>query len=114
MTANMKLQFSNYVQIFVSAGGIHTYMETYEDNLKYEDFLKFDDNPNRKTTSNIKTILNMKMTWIITTNSKMKTTSNMKTTSIRAQTKPNLLNQTYHTILLTRVCFSMCKEMKLG
>ena len=39
----MKLQFSNYVQIFVSAGGIHTYMETYEDNLKYEDFLKYED-----------------------------------------------------------------------
>ena len=56
----------------------------------------------------------MKMTWIITTNSKMKTTSNMKITSIRAQTKPNLLNQTYQTKLLTRVYFSMCKEMKMG
>ena len=44
MTVNSKLQFSNYTQIFVASGKIHTYggdLE-YENNLKYDDDLPYE------------------------------------------------------------------------
>ena len=50
MTANTKLQFSKYVQIFVAAGEIHSHWddllyedEHKQDDLKYEHNLKYDD-----------------------------------------------------------------------
>ena len=50
MTANKKLKFSNYVQIYIAAGKIRSYGDNlkYEENLKYEDGLKQKDNINYK------------------------------------------------------------------
>ena len=44
MTVNSKLQFSNYMQIFVVSWKIRTYGEDleYENNLKYDDDLQYE------------------------------------------------------------------------
>ena len=70
MTVNSKLQFSNYTQIFVASGKIHTYGGTL----------------------NMKTTLNMMMTSHMSTTLNRMMTSNRKVTSNIKTTKGDLKN----------------------